>query len=78
MNNKPKVSFKQRIIMRIKNSRILYSIYYYLGSFFISLLRIFVKPDDKLILFISYGGKRYDDSPKEISEAMLRDSRFHT
>lgn len=40
------------------------------------LLKVFVKPDDKLILFSSYSGKRYDDSPKDIYEAMTKDYRF--
>jgi len=77
MNSKSRAAFKGRVIMKIKNSRILYSIYYYLGSFFINLLKIFVIPNDKLILFISYGGKRYDDSPKAITEAILKDHRFN-
>jgi len=37
---------------------------------------LFVKTDTKLIIFSSFGGRKYDDSPKAIYEAMLQDSRF--
>ena len=40
------------------------------------MLKLFLKTDDKLVLFVSYGGKKYDDSPKDIFEAMLKDERF--
>lgn len=42
----------------------------------ISILKLFVKTDDKLIVFSSFGGRKYDDSPKAIYEAMLLDHRF--
>ena len=54
----------------------IYSLYYYLGSFALKVLKIFVRPDDRLILFSSFGGRKFDDSPKAIYEVMFRDSRF--
>ena len=39
-------------------------------------LGLFVRTDEKLILFNSYGGKKYDDSPKAIYERILFDNRF--
>ena len=42
----------------------------------IKLLRTFVKTDDKLILINSFGGKKYDDSPKALFEEMRKDKRF--
>lgn len=60
----------------IKKHRLIYSIYYYVVSFFVNTLKLFLKTDDKLILFVSYGGRHYSDSPRVIYEAMLRDSRF--
>ena len=39
-------------------------------------LRLFVRPDDHLILFNAFAGKKYDDSPKEIYLHMLQDERF--
>lgn len=66
------VSFKNRV----KNSHLIYNLYYYVGSFFVQLLRLFVKGNDKLILFVCYGGKYFDDSPRDIYECMLKDPRF--
>ena len=60
----------------LKTSRTLYTIYFYVVSFLLKGLGLFVKMDDHLILFNSYGGKKYDDSPKAIYEAMRRDDRF--
>ena len=40
------------------------------------MLKWFVKPDDKLFLFVSYGGRYYNDSPRSLYEAMLNDKRF--
>lgn len=67
---------KEKLISRVKYSTALYSLYYYLGSFALNIMRWFVRPDDKLILFISLGGRNYDDSPRAIYEAMKKDSRF--
>ena len=66
----------QKITSLVKYVKPLYACYYYVGTSFLCLLRQFVKPQDNLILFISYGGKKYDDSPKCIYEAMCRDGRF--
>ncbi|MBQ7037485.1 MAG: CDP-glycerol glycerophosphotransferase family protein, partial [Clostridia bacterium] len=60
----------------IKYFKFIYSLYYYVFSFLLSALRLFVKPDDKLILFNSFGGRKYDDSPKAIFEKMQKDPRF--
>ena len=68
----PSVSFKNRV----KNSTIVYGLYYYIGSFIVSFLKLFLKPQNDLILFVSYGGKYFDDSPKDIYEAMLKDERY--
>lgn len=64
------------LINRVKYSKTIYTIYYYIGSWLISLLKLFVKTDDKLIVFASFGGRKYDDSPKAIYESMLVDRRF--
>ena len=55
----------------------IYHLYFYLGTFMINLLKLFVKPDDKMILFISFGGRRFDDSPKAIYDQMIKDERFN-
>lgn len=60
----------------IKSSNFINKIYYYIGSIVIKFIKLFVKTQDDLILFISFGGKQYNDSPKAIYETMLKDPRF--
>ena len=64
------------LINKVKYSPWLYSVYYYLGSTAIKFLRLFVKKDPHLIVFSSFGGRKFDDSPKCIYEQMIKDSRF--
>lgn len=61
---------------KVKSYRLIYNLYFYFGSIMLSILRFFVKTDEKLILFVSYGGRKYDDSPQIIFEAMVNDARF--
>ncbi|MCB2339584.1 CDP-glycerol glycerophosphotransferase family protein [Clostridium estertheticum] len=67
---------KKHLMIIVKYFKTLYKIYYWIGSFTINILKFFVKPNDNLILFISFGGKKFDDSPKDIYEDMIKDNRF--
>lgn len=67
----------QKIKEFVKYNQIIYKAYYYIASLFVNILKIFVKVNPKKILFLSYGGKHYSDSPKNIYEAMLQDKRFY-
>ena len=67
---------KKYLITLVKLFLPLYIIYYWFGSFILNIIKLFVKPDDNLILFISFGGKKFDDSPRAIYEEMIIDSRF--
>jgi|SRR5699024_5492743 len=60
----------------IKSSIIFSKIYYCIGSILLNSIRLFIKPQKNLILFMSFGGAYYNDSPKAIYEAMIKDSRF--
>lgn len=60
----------------IKYNKVLRSIYQMIGSTLIRALSKFIKVQDNYILFVVYGGQRYDDSPKEIYEYMKQDKRF--
>ena len=62
---------KKRIKAIVKNSSLIYSIYYYLGSAVLRMLGLFIKTDKNLILFVSYGGKKYDDSPRVVYEYLM-------
>lgn len=59
-----------------KHNKIIYRAYRLLGTVLVSVLKYIVIPDPDLILFNSFGGKKYDDSPKAIYEMMLKDKRF--
>ena len=63
---------KSRIKAFVKQNKVVYSLYYHLGSLFLRFIGLFVKTDPDLILFISYGGQKYDDSPKVIYEYLLK------
>ncbi len=60
----------------IKYCRPVYDLYYYLGTGLLNFLKLFVRTDERLILFNSFGGKSFNDSPRAIYEAMCRDPRF--
>jgi len=63
-------------ITNLLKSPFIYNVYYYVGSFMVNILKMFVIPDDKLILFMSFGGNNYNDNPRAIYERMKNDSRF--
>ena len=67
---------KQRIVSLLKYNKTVYKIYYYVMSACLVIMRAFIKVDNRLILFNSYAGRKYDDSPKAIFEAMKVDPRF--
>jgi len=67
---------KHRLSNFLKYNKVAYAIYFYIMSFCINFLKLFIKTDDRLILFNSFAGRKFDDSPKAIFEAMLTDPRF--
>lgn len=67
---------KKYLITIVKYFKPLYNLYYWIGSFTINFFKLFVKTNDNLILFISFGGKKFDDSPRMIYEGMIKDKRF--
>ena len=67
---------KQKLVNFLKYNKVAYAVYYRVVSFCISILKLFVRTDDKLILFNSFAGRKYDDSPRAIYEEMRKDSRF--
>lgn len=67
---------KRSIINIVKYSRVVYMLYFYIGSGLIRLLGLITSIRPKRIVFSSFGGRKYDDSPRCIFEAMLNDSRF--
>lgn len=52
----------------VKRYQFVYTLYFYAGSLLLRLIGLFVKTDPNLLLFVSYGGKKFDDSPKVLYE----------
>ena len=63
-------------INSVKHNSLFYSLYFYIGSFFVRFLKIFLRPAPKLIVFSCSSGKSFSDSPKAIYDAMIKDHRF--
>ena len=71
------MNVKNILMENIKHSKSLSSIYSKSGSVAINILKMFVKPDPQLILFNSFGGKKFDDSTRAIYLRMKSDPRFN-
>ena len=70
------MGFKDELMKIIKTSSRVKKAYNRVGSGLLKLVGFFIAQDDKLILFNSFGGKKYDDSPKAIYEYLQQDERF--
>lgn len=64
-----------RIKHIVKTNSFIYLLYFFLGSTFLKLLGLFIRTDEKLILYVVYGGQRYDDSPKCVYEYIQQESK---
>lgn len=60
----------------VKNHRFVYSMYFHVTSFLLNIAKVFVKSDNDLVLFVSYGGRKLCDSPYDIYKMMRTDKRF--
>ena len=60
----------------IKHNRVIQFLYCHIMSFVFRFIGLFVRMDNKLMLFNSYGGESYNDSSKVLYEAILKDERF--
>lgn len=67
---------KKKIAYLIKHVPAIQYMYVHVMSYVFKLLGCFLKIDEKLILFSSYGGTRFSDSPKVLYEAIQQDMRF--
>lgn len=67
---------KQKIRDFVKYNPVLFSLYKGFGSGALRAVEKALPLDEKKIFFISFGGRRYDDSPKVIYEEMLKRKEF--
>ena len=56
----------------VKNNRLIYKAYRIAGSAVLKIAGLFVKTDPDLILFVSYGGRKFDDSPRVVYEYLQK------
>ena len=60
----------KKIKVFLKNSKLAYFFYNRFFSYILNFIGLFIRTDNKLILFNAFGGAKYDDSPKAIYEYM--------
>lgn len=72
------MGIKRKIEYILKHNPWILKLFRWTGSLFFRFIGLFVKTDPKLILFTSFSGKSYNDSPRAIYEALLGDPRFES
>lgn len=67
---------KKKLENIIKKNTLINKMYTLIGSLVINLVGLFVKQKPKTILFVSYMGKNFNDSPKMIYDELINDEYF--
>lgn len=67
---------KKAIVYLLKHSVLIQTIYRIVFNSVFKIWSLFIKVDQKKVLFVSYGGKQFSDSPKVLYEALKKDLRF--
>ena len=70
MGGKTRNETKTKLFLKIQQDCKCHILSY--NEFCINVMKLFVKTDDKLILFNSFGGRKYDDSPKAVFDVMKK------
>ncbi|WP_367365376.1 CDP-glycerol glycerophosphotransferase family protein [Pediococcus parvulus] len=60
----------------IMNHKIVSFVFLYIVKISFFLMHFFIKVDDNLVLFTSFSGRNFNDSPKTIFEALRQDKEF--
>ena len=60
----------------LKSSSLIYNLYFYIISFGLQFIGLFVRTDNNLVLFVSYSGRKYDDSPKVLYEYIKNNNKY--
>ena len=55
---------RDRLIYILKHNKLIQKLYVVIMSFVFKVWGAFLKTDDKLVLFVSFMGKNFNDSPK--------------
>lgn len=60
----------------VKNNKVIYNIYYFVFSFVLRFIGIFIKTSNNIVLFVCYGGRKYDDSTKVLYEFLKNNEEY--
>lgn len=60
----------------IKNNKICYIIYSTLLRAILNFCKLFIRVDNKVILFNCFGGKKFDDSPRAIYDYIIKNEKY--
>lgn len=66
----------KKILIVLKQNKIIYFLYNRFFSFILKIIGFFLVTDEYLILFNSFGGKKFDDSPKAIYLYMKNNKKY--
>lgn len=67
---------KRKFIIFLKRHPVFLNFIWLCARFFLRIISIFIKVNEKRIIFSSFGGRKYDDSPKALYEKMIQDDFF--
>lgn len=67
---------KEKIKNLLKNNVFIYNIYSFIFNLLLKIFKLFIKIDEEIILINSFGGKKYDDSPRVIFEYMKTQEKY--
>lgn len=66
----------KKLVSFVKYNKLFLFLYRLFGNFMLLVLRLFVRVKDNRVLFMSFGGQKFDDSPRALFEAMKQDPFF--
>lgn len=61
----------------ISESKLMTKLYIVVGTVVYTFLSLIIPTNDKLILFSSFSGRQFSDSPRKIYESLIEDDRFN-
>ena len=61
---------RDRLIYILKHNKFIQKLYVVIMSFVFKVWGTFLKTDDRLVLFVSFMGKNFNDSPKVLNDYM--------
>ena len=67
---------RERIIYILKHNRIIQKLYVTIMGFVFRIWGKFIKTDENLVIFVSFMGKNFNDSPKVLYDYMQKNVKY--